>query len=136
MAAGHHRVVVHPLGEQPVGRGQQIDVGAGEGVLARAGQLGARRRQAGALVGAAVDPQETGGAVPVEAEEPARAVVLRRARQRLDPGGVQRHGDRLAREGGDGRPFEVDGDGEAARGAGRKVSQVGGHVLNLPATHL
>ena len=66
-------------------------------------RLGARRRQAGALVGAAVDAQQAGGAVAVEAEEPARPVVLRRARQRLDPGGVQRDGDRLAREGGDPR---------------------------------
>ncbi len=136
VAAGHHRMVVHPLGEQPVGGGQQVDVGAGEGVLACAGEIGARRRQAGALVGAAVDSQQTGGAVSVEAEEPARTVILGRSRQRLDPGGVQRHGDRLAREGGNGRPFEVDGDGEAAGGARRKVSQVGGHVLNLPARHV
>ncbi len=136
VAAGHHRVVVHPLGEEPVGGGQEVDVGAGEGVLPRAAEIGARRRQAGALVGAAVDPQKAGGAVSVEAEKPARAVVLRRAGQGLDASGVQRDGDRLPREGGDALSLEVDGDREAARGAGGqgkgKIAQVGGHVLSLP----
>ncbi len=125
-AAGHHRVVIHALGEQPVGRGEHVDVGAGEGVLARAAELGARRRQAGALVGAAVDAQEAGRAVAVETEEAARPVVLRRARQRLDPGGVQGDGDRLALEGGDALALEVDGDGEAARGAGKERSRRSG----------
>src|SRR5437764_170291 len=83
-----------------------IAAGAGEGVLARAGELGPGRRDTGALVGAAVDPQEASRAVAIEAEEAARAVVLRRAGQRVDSGGVQRHGHWLAREGGNGRPFE------------------------------
>ena len=44
-----------PARKQPVGRRQQVDVGAGEGVLPFAGEPGARRHHAGAPVGPPVD---------------------------------------------------------------------------------
>ena len=54
-AARHQRVVVHAAREQPVGGGQDVDVGAREGVLALAAQPVARRDHAGPPVGPPVD---------------------------------------------------------------------------------
>ena len=109
--------MVHALGEEPVGGREEVDLGAGKGVLALAAQARAHRDVAGAPVGLAVDAQVAGGAVPVEAEGAARAVVLRRAAERADARGVQRHGDGLALEGADGVALEVEGQRRAARRA-------------------
>ena len=122
-AARHQRVVVHPARKQPVGGRQQVDVGAGEGVLPFAGEPGARRHHAGAPVGPPVDAHGTGGAVPVEAEQAARAVVLGRAPERADAGGEQRNGDRLAGRRGNRRPLEVDRHHLARRRRARKAPQ-------------
>ncbi len=131
--AGHHRVVIHPVGEQPVGGCQQIDVGAGERILSLAAQVLARGDPAGALVGAPVDAHQAGGAMPIQAEEPARAMVLGRPGQRVDAGGVQRDRQRLPLERGDGVTLEVEADGAPARGGRDEVSQVSGHASTLPA---
>ena len=76
---------------------------------ARAGTMQARR------LGRPSMRMRAGGAVPVEAEEAARAVVLGRARRAC--GCRRRTAPRRParpRSAGTGRPFEVDGDGEAA----------------------
>ena len=93
--AGHHRVVIHALREQPVGGRQHVDVDAGQRVLPRTGEARSHRRHTGALVRPPVDAQVTGGAVPVEAEQPARPVVFGRAGQGEDARRVQRDRDRL-----------------------------------------
>ena len=61
--------------------------------------------------------------MPVEAEEAARPVILRRPRQGVDAGGVQRHRHGLAGEGGQGLPFEVDGNRLAAGLTRRQIAE-------------
>ena len=115
-----------PSREQPVGGGEHVDVGAGERVLALAGQPVARGHHAGPPVRPAVDAHAAGRAVPVEAEEAPRPVVLGRPPQRADAGGEQRRRRRARRRcAGTGVPSKSIATGSPAGGTPANPRRVG-----------
>jgi hypothetical protein len=104
-------VVIHAAGKEPVRQRQRqrIELGAREGVLARAHQPFAHRDHAGTDIGVAVHPYQALPAMTIEAEGAARAVELGRAREHPPTAREERHGQRLVRDGGQLLAIERDG---------------------------
>ena len=106
---GEHRVVVHPLREEPVDAGEDVDLHARVGVLPLDSHPGPHGRLARETVGHTVDAHQAVRAGPGHAVGAAGPVVLDAPGEHGLPGGEERARRRLALAGGERLALVLDG---------------------------
>ena len=113
--AGEELVVVHAVGEEPVGHAQEIEIARAEAVLRDDRRTFLCGDHAGHDVGGLVDAREAAVARSAHARGPTWAMELGAPRDHHLARGDQGSGDGLAALGQDLLTIERDGDGIAKR---------------------